>query len=584
MPLTGVESDLLANLKFYLVQANDELSTAGIRSLSRLKPLERILFLIVEESPESISDLVNELHKTLEPYRERHTQECQEKQGKAREKKRALEIGDGNGKNLPQAKKQRIEDVLIAIASTGDNYIADITAEENGGNDSCDHDPQEATSHHQAPLDPMSTTSELSTAGFSAGSADSSMPQTGLEQVAQPSPKVPTNSITNQPNSSLQVESTATRAIQQMPNTIQISDATPRPFSEGRVLRTGPSPSCGSHDSIHKDCSVQGSVTIQASTPDLALSNDKLTTTTHASSSRNGSCSSILPPNPSPAGVISKIAGPHLMNEDAEIAIRKRDKDILLELKDHFKEQILPKYKNIVHLEKVNDRISEVFDLCPRLNFARLRSDLLSFAETHVSNLDANAEPMAIFNAIAVSVGDASDARLVRIYGQINLWKSIERKIKENHGAVQDTKIEKRNQLHKEHKAGKQWIQLIHDFGGSGVIFVFVFAELGGHKFAHGYNDFQRDCLTHILHQLPSIKTLANQIGNSALGDFCRHGQLSFEVIERVKSCCGPRMVFVESEDDVSESEDDGIEAEKASVVCNHTSDSNMWMSDDESD
>ncbi|KAL8683533.1 MAG: hypothetical protein Q9224_006677 [Gallowayella concinna] len=467
----------------------------------------------------------------------------------------------------------------------------------------------------------MSTTSELSTAGFSAGSADSSMPQTGLGQVAQPSPKVPTNSITHQPNSGLQVESTATRAIQQMPNTIQISDATPRPFSEGRVLHTGPSPSCGSHDSIHKDCSVQGSVTIQASTPDLALSNDKLTTTTHASSSRNGSCSSILPPNPSPAGFISKIAGPHLMNEDAEIAIRKRDKDILQELKDHFKEQILPKYKNIVHLEKVNDRISEVFDLCPRLNFARLRSDLLSFAEqrqrnpisrTHVSNLDANAEPMAIFNAIAVSVGDASDARLVRIYGQINLWKSIERKIKENHvpryltstpsskpsasfyiddladrlckGAVQDTKIEKRNQLHKEHKAGKQWIQLIHDFGGSGVIFIFVFAELGGHKFAHGYNDFQRDCLTHILSQLPSIKTLANQIGNSALADFCRHGQLSAEVIERVKRCCGPRMVFIESEDDVSESEDDGAEVEKASVVCNHTSDSNMGMSDDEND
>lgn len=62
------------------------------------------------------------------------------------------------------------------------------------------------------------------------------------------------------------------------------------------------------------------------------------------------------------------------------------------------------------------------------------------------------------------------------------------------------------------------------------------------------------------MENLPSIKGLIASIGDFALEDFCRRGQLDIKFIDSIRAARGPEMPF--SDEDVSEEAEDSAESE----------------------
>ncbi|KAL8702518.1 MAG: hypothetical protein Q9201_004308 [Fulgogasparrea decipioides] len=218
-----------------------------------------------------------------------------------------------------------------------------------------------------------------------------------------------------------------------------------------------------------------------------------------------------------PAGAsnpsVSKPDGSSFKNP--EIAIWSQDPNMVQQLTYDFKNIILPKHPRRVHPEKTDEDLQEALDLCPKLNFDTIKYKLLEFADrrqkkpgtkARIIDLEDNAEPMAIFNAIQMSAANETDAKLHRVYGQMRLVKSIDAQVAaikdpEAHAALPDAKDPRpsgfflselaynmcedepeeirrktKGKLKREYAAGKQWMKMVKDCGGEGMIFVFIFA------------------------------------------------------------------------------------------------------------
>ncbi|KAI4257530.1 MAG: hypothetical protein L6R42_005590 [Xanthoria sp. 1 TBL-2021] len=256
-----------------------------------------------------------------------------------------------------------------------------------------------------------------------------------------------------------------------------------------------------------------------------------------------------------------------LFEGNPENDIRIRDKDSLSVLSNHFRKKILPDYTNIVHSEKVDQRISTVLGICGHLDSYAIKVRLMEFAHQRQQNpgarvqypeRDDDGDLRAICNDIEVSSGKEADAKLRGVYNRIRLWKEIENRMNTKYvpkryvhlpevpkaqlprvyieeiadsmcaGGSQMEKNKKFSQLHRGYKAGKQWLQLAKDMGGTGVVFVYIFAD---------------------------IKTLITKIGDKTLNDFFRHGQISLEVMDRIKGCLDPEIPSVEGDNDGSSDE-----------------------------
>lgn len=581
---------------------------------------------MAKESPDILDRLSVENKETLELNRELRNKERKEKEEKDKERKRASETRIEDSHNFHRTKKQRMEDATNATASTFNNSAATNMSEENGDFHPRDNDPQKANSQHPAVPATVSTAIAPSSASVS-GSTSVKIRQLDSDAVIQsPTPtQVNTSSTSGDSNTSVpeslrQANPTAITASQQPADNTN-NNTLSQPHLGTTVPSPSPSPSYGTHESSHDGHSVQGSLTTKSSTPNVASSATKSASpsnnTSYPSQPRSSQDLVSLLMASQTSAVDTEMIEPEMprfMDENPETAIFSNDRDMIAELNDHFRDTILLGYRKNLHLDKVDAHINEILELCGRLNFDSVKARLLDFAgqrqqnpssRAHICDLDHNAEPATIFNAIVVSAGNAHDAKLQRIYGQMRLCKSVERKIREGYvpeymehlsgtqspmlpglyiddiadkmclGGSQDAKKRKRKQLRGEHRAGKQWIQLVKDLGRPGIVFVIVFAGqwerenarrivksftdswssgISCYAFAQAWNDFQRDCLTHILLQLPSIRRLIEEIGDTALEDFCRQGRLSSEVMGRIQGCCGPQMSFVESES-VSESD-----------------------------
>ncbi|KAL8729386.1 MAG: hypothetical protein Q9166_004779 [cf. Caloplaca sp. 2 TL-2023] len=603
MTLTTAEGTLLSNIKIYLTQAKDVLSKEGIRSLSRLTALKDILRRIAQEEPESIDQLVEELDEILKPDRERRAKERQEKQETGKERKRALEATDLNAVNQCGAKKHKVGHSALETASPLYNAAADAKKVQKDNCDQVTNTPLEGSDSNLVSLSTMPASSKPPVASASPKTTVGGPPVTS-DVVSQPPSQVSLPLVSSD-NHARVAESTGLESLtnttspQQVTNVIDTIGTAREPRPEATVSSHSPYLTSSSYNTPSGDHSAQSSPTTKASTPDTSLSVDK-----HMTSSINtlgeSLPSSALPP-PSPHGIVMNSQSitdesPLFMDENPETAIFSEDKDMMAELKDHFKDVILPKHCKQIEDYRVDGHVEEILALCRKLNFDRVKNNLLEFASLRqqnpgsrlqISDLAENAEPMEIYNAIEVTSANESDARLQKIYGKIRLWKSIEKKIGMGYvpkwaahlpnlpkvqlpgfyvddmaddmsrGGSRDAKKRKRDQLHRAHQAGKQWIQLVKDLGGAGVVFVLIFAKISPSAFERGYNDFQRDCFTYILHQLPSIKNMIKEIGDNVLEDFCRQGQISLEVMDRIRACDGPQIAFVESEDEDSADDDD---------------------------
>lgn len=201
--------------------------------------------------------------------------------------------------------------------------------------------------------------------------------------------------------------------------------------------------------------------------------------------------------------------------ENPEIAIFSEDKETLQQLRSHFEEELYPGFSRSIKATKSDKDISEVLGLCPMLNFDRVQSDLLAFiilrrqrpgSRAHIIDLGENAEPVEVFQAINISGVNEADAKLHRVYGQVRLVESIDRKVKSgyvptSHTEVNDiveaqlptfylddmayemcreqspdAKKKLQNKLQREREAGMHWIGMIESMGGMGIVFVLIFA------------------------------------------------------------------------------------------------------------
>ncbi|KAL8690133.1 MAG: hypothetical protein Q9218_004350 [Villophora microphyllina] len=272
-----------------------------------------------------------------------------------------------------------------------------------------------------------------------------------------------------------------------------------------------------------------------------------------------------------------------------EIAIYSQDKDMMRHLTYEFKNIILPKCPRRVNPERLDDDIDELMLVCQKLNFDTLKYKIMEFAERRMKNpnkkakiadLTDSTDPSAIFHAIQISAANETDARLHRIYCQIRLVASIEKRIRSGtdpkskqrapsmqpsclpgyyldeladqmcEGDSGDVRRKIRSRLRREHNAGRQWIKMFKELGGEGVALVFCFAEISNKAVVYTFTDFQRACISYVVKKLPSIQHLIAAIGSGTLESFCRLGHLNAGTMDRIKKCNGPEVIYIGSDDE----------------------------------
>ncbi|KAI4224605.1 MAG: hypothetical protein LQ349_007205 [Xanthoria aureola] len=286
-----------------------------------------------------------------------------------------------------------------------------------------------------------------------------------------------------------------------------------------------------------------------------------------------------------------------------ETAIFTGNKAMFRRLKRHFKEAIYPCFFKQSNEVRSHQQIRQVLELCGTLTFDKVQIDLLAFiilrrqkpgSRAHIIDLGENAEPVEVFQAIKISGVNEADAKLHRVYGQIRLVESIDRKVKSGYvpmshnnvndikqaqlptfylddmayemcrGQSPDAKTKLQNKLQREREAGMHWIEMIGSMGGMGIVFVLIFAGVSRDALTTRFNKFQRACLAYIIHKLPSLQRLIGMFNESALEDFCRDGRVSDEIEENVRAAHGPDIAFdtsdgTDSEDEVVSDENDEL-------------------------
>ncbi|KAL8866105.1 MAG: hypothetical protein Q9174_006489, partial [Haloplaca sp. 1 TL-2023] len=287
--------------------------------------------------------------------------------------------------------------------------------------------------------------------------------------------------------------------------------------------------------------------------------------------------------------------------QNTEILLCSQDPQAIAQLSHYLTNVLAPLVPRRIFPEKISSDIEAILIVCQKLNFDTIKYKLLEFADrrqkipgsrARVTDLADAAEPFAIFNAIQVSAANEVDAKLHRIYGQLRLVRSVDAKvvqlmkeakeqgrvygdvvggngqlIKPNHlflgemayqmceEETQEVQTKMKGKMKREYAHGKQWVKMMRDMGGEGVIWVFIFGSITSKSVIHTYTDFQRAAMVHVVNQLPSIQNLIKEIGPGTLEDFCKRGQMSVKATRRIEACTGPEVVFVESEFEEGEDE-----------------------------
>ncbi|KAL8959711.1 MAG: hypothetical protein Q9183_005592 [Haloplaca sp. 2 TL-2023] len=207
--------------------------------------------------------------------------------------------------------------------------------------------------------------------------------------------------------------------------------------------------------------------------------------------------------------------------QNTEILLCSQDPQAIAQLTHYLTHVLAPLVPRRIHPEKISSDIEAILVVCQKLNFDTIKYKLLEFADrrqkipgsrARVTDLADAAEPFAIFNAIQVSAANEVDAKLHRIYGQLRLVKSVDAKvtqliqeakeegrtygdvvggngqlIKPNHlflgemayamceEETQEVQLKMKGKMKREYAHGKQWVKMMRDMGGEGLVWVFIF-------------------------------------------------------------------------------------------------------------
>ena len=518
MTLTTPESTLLSNIKLYLAKADTELSEEGIKSLVKLTQFNTIVQRIARVAPDSLEKVIFVALDVLQAYKERQKDE---------KKKRALETKEADGKDLPMIKRRKLvtPDVERGRRSTNTPAVQ-ITGSANKASDliksknnlvqnkaktdaSNSNHTLSATSH----LSPEASTASTSTAPTSTAPTStaptSTAPTSTAPSSTAPSSTAPTSTA---PTSTAP---TSTAPTSTAPTSSSVSSSPSEDSSIHSVISTRPSAivSISFHDT-EKQPRIRASHPIRSDDTRASGKPEQRTTTTVLNDPMDQAERRIHQPPLQDFSSSNTHLHPLAM-ENPEIAIFAEDKDIVQQLRSHFEEELYPDFSRSIKAAKSDEHISEVLGLCPMLNFDKVKHDLLTFMVqqkqdsntwSQVVDLAEDAEPVAIFQAIKVSGANEADAKLRRIYWQIHLVKSIDRKIQEGYtpraydsvdsipkaelpsfylddmadqmsrGLSPDARKKLERQLRSERQAGINWTKIVDNLGGMGIVFVFVFA------------------------------------------------------------------------------------------------------------
>ncbi|KAL8918774.1 MAG: hypothetical protein Q9208_007171 [Pyrenodesmia sp. 3 TL-2023] len=519
MTLTTPEQTLLTNIRIYLTQANSVLSTEGLKSLAKIAQLKDVLVKIVDVSPKYGARLLRGPSQVMYDDDSRRLKEAQKAQ---REEKQA-------------ALKLRRQEEREAVEQRRADRLAKKKLRQTGG--------MSKSRKRRAEID--ETSDDNNDAGHRLGVK---RPRT------MPSHESDTSSYESE---------------QECPN-----PGNRNPARDGyRFPRAA-------HNAVNTDLV---NVLKDSRQPNTRALEAEESTSTSLSGSVHDNLNLTRRPSP--------------IELNMEVAIFSQDEATIQQLADDFKTDILPEYIEQINLQKVDNGIKDLFLLCQKLNFDIVKHKLLEFAEqrekkpssrAQIADLAENAEPTAIFHAIQVSAANEADAKLHRVFGQIQLVKSISRKLGDGYqfktpwyrrsrddvsyllqemadevcaGELPETQKRTRARLVREYHAGRHWLKMIKSLGGMGAVLVFIFAEISCNAIANDYNDFQRACLAHIMDKLPSIKALIASIGDHALKDFCRKGQLDIRTMDGIRAINGPEMLFYEDEVSIHSEESEESDA-----------------------
>lgn len=198
-----------------------------------------------------------------------------------------------------------------------------------------------------------------------------------------------------------------------------------------------------------------------------------------------------------------------------EFAVVPHKQDEAEEWKNQLIRYIWPHFDEKYTVEKRDQDLEEIMTMMVRLNFYAIQYRLCHFAEKRlkspgliakVSELADNSDPVEVFDAIEASSVCENDAKLHKVYGQMQLVKSIQEKIKRGEtpgeakllkntlvsgypkwflqdmaegmtkGEPKHIQKKTRDKLQREYQAGKKWMDTIETFNGEGIVFIFIFA------------------------------------------------------------------------------------------------------------
>ena len=513
MTLTTPESTLLSNIKLYLAKADTELSEEGIKSLVKLTQFNTIVQRIARVAPDSLEKVIFVALDVLQAYKERQKDE---------KKKRALETKEADGKDLPMIKRRKLvtPDVERGRRSTNTPAVQ-ITGSANKASDliksknslvqnkaktdaSNNNHTLSATSH----LSPEASTASTSTAPTSTAPTSTAPTSTAPTSTAPMSTAPTSSSVSSSPSEDSSIHSVISTRPSAIAS-ISFHDTEKQP----RIRASKPTRSDDFRDA-EKQPQINVSHPIRSDDTRASGKPEQRTTTTVLNDPMDQAERRIHQPPLQDLSSSNTHLHPLAM-ENPEIAIFAEDKDIVQQLRSHFEEELYPDFSRSIKAAKSDEHISEVLGLCPMLNFDKVKHDLLTFMVqqkqdsntwSQVVDLAEDAEPVAIFQAIKVSGANEADAKLRRIYWQIHLVKSIDRKIQEGYtpraydsvdsipkaelpsfylddmadqmsrGLSPDARKKLERQLRSERQAGINWTKIVDNLGGMGIVFVFVFA------------------------------------------------------------------------------------------------------------
>ncbi|KAL8991750.1 MAG: hypothetical protein Q9169_007684 [Polycauliona sp. 2 TL-2023] len=573
MAFNTSEGTLLASCKMYLGKASKDLSDKGIKVLGELDQFKGLLQRIVRVSPLSLEKESVDLQEAIDTDREKRTIE---------KKKRKLEAEAAGDQRSRRAKRQKsavpAADCATHVgrhpiskrASVDDNSNTSIVREATTGNDaSCLGSPSDNTNlAKEAPSNPIA------------------------EVACTPiSSLMPNNN--HRPASGHQETLSEQHESQHSSET-----STPQASSLGQPLST--------------DATSAVNLPLLVSPPSNASAAISSRSTNDTSTSRNPSTSNpdgcndsiaLISTHPQPRNALQSVEDLGVVNNhfsrstegDREMAIFAEDDDMRKLLRDRLKKEVYPKFMKQIHDTKLNEHIQKVLGLCPMLLFDRVKDSLLEFtvqrrerpgSRAPIGDIGVNTEPDVVADVLSSNKVDTSDVKLHRIFQQIMLKKTIDNKIAQGYIPANRTTMsqipqaefptyyieemaskrfegqakrikEEAARLKRDRLCGFHWSNMMRELGGTGILFVFVFAEISRNKIAQEFNNFQRACLVYIINQLPSIRGLIQCFDEISLEAFCQKGRLSDEIERKLQAAKGPEVIFSESAKEDAEDEDE---------------------------